>query len=50
MKTVEVLALSILGIVALIVVLQRADASARVLSGIGGLTTDTVNALTGAPR
>lgn len=50
MKTIEVIALTILGIVLVIAVLQRADATGRVLSGLGGFTTDTIGALTNAPR
>jgi hypothetical protein len=50
MKLVETLALSVLGIVLVIAVLQRANATTSILQGISGLTSDTVGALTGAPR
>ena len=50
MKSIETVALFILGIVLVIAVLQRAGAANTILSGISGLTSDTVGALTGAPR
>lgn len=50
MRTVETIALTILGIVLVIAILQRAQATTSILQGISGLTSDTVGALTGAPR
>lgn len=50
MRLVETLALTVLGIVTLIVVLQRADSTRTVFDGIAGLTERTVGSLTGAPR
>lgn len=50
MRTVEMLAAGILGVIMVVVVLQRGDSATRILNSLGSFTTGTVKALVGAPR
>lgn len=49
-KTIEAVAMAILGVVMVIVVLQRGDSVKKIIDSSASLSTGLVGALTGAPK
>lgn len=49
-KTIEAVAMAVLGVVMVIVVLQRGDSVKKIIDSSANLSSGLVGALTGAPK